>query len=79
MQGPVKVKALFLSELLPETSVTWPVFPYTGRTGRLGHRGRGKFDLCSPFLFQEKTGITGEEMRQASAQLAGKSILGCVG
>lgn len=79
MQGPVKVKALSLSELLLEISMTWSVFPYTGRTGRLGHRGRGKLDLCTPFLFQVKTGITGEEMRQASAQLAGKSILGCVG
>ena len=35
MQGPVKVKALSLPELLLELDVTWSMFPYTGRTDRL--------------------------------------------
>lgn len=36
MQGPVKVKALCLSELLLELDVTWSMFPHAGRTDRLG-------------------------------------------
>lgn len=78
MQGPVKVKALSPPESLLELSVTWSV-PTHRKHGWSSHRGRGKFNLFSAFLIQLKSGIAGEEMRQASAQLAGKSIPGCVG
>jgi len=35
MEGLVKAKALSLSEFLLGLSVTWSMFPYTGRTDRL--------------------------------------------
>lgn len=77
MRGPVKVKALSLSESRLELEGTWSMFPYTGRTDRPATE-EGLSLIYSP-PFSSKSGITGEEMRRASARLAGRSILGCVG
>lgn len=68
MQVPVKGKGLSLPESLLELNVTWSV-PTHRKHGWSSHRGRGKFNLFSAFLIQVKSGIAGEEMRRASAQL----------